>query len=227
MSKTPQPLEAKDAAEIVIETIMTMASEGKPLMQRVLPDGEQPIIWEHYPDNDARSKSTLGRWYYHIHKPGDRDPAEHGHFHLFLHRTQLVDDSGAWSEPANKSEKRANVVHVAGLSIDHVGIPRAWFVANRWVTDEWLYPAEKIIQHLPLYHVDDTAEDITVNRFLTAMVALYREEIADLIRRRDVYFSDIGATPDGDIALWEDKKHDILAEIPVDLDEKLESLGLA
>lgn len=225
MLEATKPLSAQHAAEIVIESIMEMVQEGKPLMQRVLPEGS-PLYWEHYPDNDARSKSTLARWYYHVHPAGQRDDDEHGHFHLFLHRTQLNDDSGEWSEPANKSETRANVVHIAGLSINHSGIPRSWFVTNRWVTDEWLYPAEKVIEHLPLYDVDDTGEDATVNRFLTAMVAMYRPEITELLQERDRKFAEIGVSPEnpGD---WENKEHEVLGQIPIDLDEKLEELGLA
>ena len=226
MPEPTEPLAPRQAAEIVIETIMQMVQEGRPLMQRVLPEGEQPVFWEHYPDNDARDVKNLGRWYYHVHPAGDRDKDEHGHFHLFLHRTQLDDDSGEWSEPANKSEKRANVVHIAGLSIDHSGIPRSWFVTNRWVTDEWLYPSQKVIDHLLLYNVDDTAEDRIVNRFLTAMVAMYRGEIADLLKKRDFKFSEIGVSPDNPDN-WENKEHDVLASIPIDLDAKLEELGLA
>ena len=209
MPEPTEPLAPRQAAEIVIETIMQMVQEGRPLMQRVLPEGEQPVFWEHYPDNDARDVKNLGRWYYHVHPAGDRDKDEHGHFHLFLHRTQLDDDSGEWSEPANKSEKRANVVHIAGLSIDHSGIPRSWFVTNRWVTDEWLYPSQKVIDHLLLYNVDDTAEDRIVNRFLTAMVAMYRGEIADLLKKRDFKFSEIGVSPDNPDN-WENKEHDVL-----------------
>ena len=226
MPKPTEPLAPRQAAEIVVETIMQMVKEGRPLMQRVLPEDEQPVFWEHYPDNDARDVKNLGRWYYHVHPAGDRDKDEHGHFHLFLHRTQLDDDSGEWSEPANKSEKRANVVHIAGLSIDHSGIPRSWFVTNRWVTDEWLYPSQKVIDHLLLYNVDDTAEDRIVNRFLTAMVAMYRGEIADLLKKRDFKFSEIGVSPDNPDN-WENKEHDVLASIPIDLDAKLEELGLA
>ena len=76
-----------EAAHTVIETIMQMAQEQRPLMLRVVPPDEVHF-WKHYPVNDARDAKCRSRWYYHVHAPGSRDEGEHGHFHLFL---QLLD----------------------------------------------------------------------------------------------------------------------------------------
>jgi hypothetical protein len=209
------------AALTVIETITTMAREGVPPMLRVLPQGAVRF-WEHYPDNDARDARTRSRWYYHVHAPGDRDPTEHGHFHLFLHRTQLDDPAGFNAAPAAGEDAPAHVTHIAGLGIDHSGIPVSWFVTNRWVTDEFLYPAETMIAHLDRYDVDETAEDPLVNRFLTAMVALYRPQLSDLLRERDRAMSMLVAA-DGPAAY--EAGNDVLASIPIDLDAMIESLG--
>ena len=85
-------MDQQQAALTVIETITAMAQDGVPMMLRVLPAADVRF-WEHYPENDARDARTRSRWYYHVHAPGERDPGEHGHFHLFLHRTQLDEDS--------------------------------------------------------------------------------------------------------------------------------------
>lgn len=212
-----------EAAEAVIATITAMASEGRPLMTRVLP-ARDVHYWEHYPEDDARDEHTRSRWYYHVHAPGDRDPAEHGHFHLFLHRTQLIRPVEPMATPPEGEDAPAHVTHIAGLSIDHSGIPLAWFATNRWVTDEFLYPADTMSAHLPLYNVDSTPEDGLVNRFLTAMVALYRSELAELLRRRDEALAMLVAA--GGRSAYE-ADHDILATCPIDLDTKIESLGLA
>lgn len=208
------------AASVVIETITEMAKEGRPLMQRVLPS-EEVLFWEHYPDNDARDARTRSRWYYHVHAPGDRDPGEHGHFHLFLHRTQLDDQAACICAPAAGEDAPAHVTHVAGLSIDHSGIPIAWFATNRWVTDEFLYPAETMIAHLDRYDVDQTEEDPLVNRLLTAMVALYRDELAELLQSRDRAMQPL-LEAQGQQAYEADNA--VLAMIPIDLDAKIESL---
>ena len=212
-----------EAAPIVIETITAMARQGRPLMLRVLP-GEGAHFWEHYPDDDARDSRTRSRWYYHVHAPGERDPAEHGHFHLFLHRSQIDPAATPLAIPAEGEDAPAHVAHIAGLSIDRSGIPISWFATNRWVTDEFLYPAETVIAHLGRYDVDNTPEDALVNRFLTAMVALYREELADLLRERDSKLAEI--TSKHGLAACE-AGNDLLANCPINLDAKIESLGIA
>ncbi|ATE66837.1 DUF6969 family protein [Rhizorhabdus dicambivorans] len=211
-----------EAAEVVVATITRMAEEGRPLMARVLPVGEAHF-WAHYPDDDARDSMSRSRWYYHVHAPGERDPAEHGHFHLFLHRTQLDDPGGFLAAPAEGEDAPAHVTHIAGLSVDRSGVPLAWFATNRWVTDEFLYPADTMIAHLDRYDVDNTEEDGLVNRFLTAMVTLYRTELADLLRRRDLAQAELVASTG--IAAYE-ADNDVLATCPIDLDAKIDSLGL-
>lgn len=215
-------MDQQQAALTVIETITAMAREGVPLMLRVLPDSDVRF-WEHYPDNDARDERTRSRWYYHVHVPGDRDPGEHGHFHLFLHRTQLDDPTAFVVAPAAGDDAPAHVTHIAGLSIDHTGIPVSWFATNRWVTDEFLYPAPTMIAHLDRYDVDQTGQDSLVDRLLTAMVALYRDELEDLLRARDAVISDLvkAAGPSAYEA-----GNAVLATISIDLDAKIESLGL-
>lgn len=211
----------RSAALTVIETITQMAAEGWPLMRRVLPDNDVHW-WEHYPDDDARDAVTRSRWYYHVHAPGDRHPSEHGHFHLFLHRTQLDNPARFLAAPPEGEDAPAHVTHIAGLSIDHSGVPLAWFATNRWVTDEFLYPAETMIAHLDRYNVDATPEDGLVNRFLTAMVALYRGELADMLRVRDVAQAKLVET--GGVEAYE-AGNDVLATCPIDLDAKIDSLG--
>lgn len=206
-----------EAAEVIVGLITRMAEEGRPLMTRVLPVA-QPHFWQHYPDNDARDPRTRSRWYYHVHAPGDRAPAEHGHFHLFLHRTQMTDCGDPVALPVKGEDAPAHVVHLVGLSIDHSGIPLAWFATNKWVTDEFLYPADDVIARLDHYDVDCTPADELVNRLLTAMVALYRVEIADLLRQRDKALNSLVAEQ-GDAAF--EAGNAILASCPIDLDRKI------
>lgn len=219
-------MEIIEAAHVVVETITQMAAEGRPLMVRVL--GAADIHWwEHYPDDDARDEITHSRWYYHVHAPGDRDPEEHGHFHLFLHRTQLETGVQPIAQPAEGEDALAFVTHIAGLSIDHQGIPISWFATNRWVTDEFMYAAPVMVAHLDRYNVDRTAEDETVNRFLTAMVALYRNEIADMLQERDQKLARLGSACAAPQDVFElESGNDLLAICPIDLDAKITKLGI-
>lgn len=211
-----------EAAGIVIETVTRMAADGRPLMARVLPAGDIHF-WAHYPDDDARDRITRSRWYYHVHAPGDRDPAEHGHFHLFLHLIQLTDGAEPLAAPEEGEAAPAHVSHIAGLSVDHSGVPLAWFSTNRWVTDEFLYSARTMNAHLERFNVDSTDEDDLVNRFLTAMVALYRTDLAELLKRRDAALA--GLLESEGRAAYE-AGNAVLAVCPIDLDAKIASLGL-
>lgn len=216
-------MEKIEAARIVTDMIVRMASEGRPLMTRVLP-ATGAICWEHYPDDDARDRETRSRWYYHVHAPGDRDPAEHGHFHLFLHRTQMDEGAEIIAAPAEGDDAPALVAHIAGLSIDRQGIPITWFATNRWVTDEFMHPAEVLTAHLDCFNVDHTDEDDAVNRFLTAMVALYRDELGQLLRERDAALACLQKVA-GPESIYE-SGNAVLASLAIDIDDKIESLEI-
>jgi hypothetical protein len=213
-----------EAAHTVIETITQMAQEQRPLMLRVVPE-DGANFWTHYPKADARDKFCKARWYYHVHAPGARDKEEHGHFHLFLHRSQLPEGLEPKVWPPQGEDAKAHVTHLIALSIDTVGIPRSWFTVNRFVTNEFLYPAETMIEHLPDFSVDHTKEDDLVNRFVTAMVALYRDEIAELLRIRDVRQAELVADH-GDAAYEKASGEEVLSYIPIDLDAKISGMDL-
>lgn len=211
-----------DAAKTVIETITQMVQEQRPLMLRVVPeDGAK--FWTHYPEGDARDKHCKARWYYHVHAPGSREEDEHGHFHLFLHRDQLPKGEPVKVLPLKGEEAKAHVTHLVALSIDTSGIPRSWFTTNRYVTDEFLFSADVMIQHLPEYNVDHTKQDDLVNRFVTAMVALYRDEITELLQQRDARQAELFAEH-GDAGYEKESGEEVLSYIPIDLDAKLGSI---
>lgn len=214
-----------EAAHTVIETITQMAQEQRPLMLRVVPEDEVNF-WKHYPRLDARDKFCKSRWYYHVHAAGSRETDEHGHFHLFLHRTQLPDGLEPKVWPPQGEDCKAHVTHLVALSIDTSGIPRSWFTVNRYVTNEFLFPAETMIEHLPDFNVDHTAEDDLVNRFVTAMVALYRDEIAQLLRERDERQAELVAEHGEEAAYEKASGVEVLSAVPIDLDAKLGSLEL-
>ena len=211
-----------EAAHTVIETITKMVQEQRPLMLRVVPE-EGTTFWTHYPKGDARDEFCKSRWFYHVHKPGKRETDEHGHFHLFLHRSQLPEGLEPKVWPPQGEDCKAHVTHIVCLSIDTNGIPKSWFTVNRYVTNEFLFPAETMIEHLPDFNVDHTKEDDLVNRFVTAMVALYRDDIAQLLRERDAKQAELEAEH-GPAGYEKASGVEVLSQIPIDLDAKLGSL---
>jgi len=63
------------------------------------------------------------------------------------------------------------------------GDPIGLFYVNRWVTDETWYPAEAVIAMLDRFAIDHVFPNWAVNRWLTALLRLYRPHIEALIRQ--------------------------------------------
>lgn len=199
---------AAAAAELIAATV-EMAGSGRPLMRRVVPDdGHQ--VWEHYPPDDAVDRTTRSRWFYHAHPPEERGKGEHGHFHLFLDR-EAFGRAPHLAGPVAPRDGDATVVHVAALSIDLAGLPTSLFTVNRWVTDEWLFPAGDVLDRLTGFDLSDANGDPLVNCWLTAAVATFAPEIAAILRERDRVIGD--APP----AFFEDRNAEILSLVEIDL----------
>lgn len=208
-----------EASCAIIQLNARMARERRSLLERVVPDAKA-ADWTHYPAKDARDARCRSRWYYHVHSSEGRKEERQGHFHLFLHRTQLSGGAEPKVWPPQREQCKAHVAHIAALSVDDAGRPTSWFAVNRFVTNEFLYPAEVMIRHLPDFNVEHTSQDPTVNRYLTAMVALYREEIAALLHERDAQQATLQARLGPD-AYEKPSGVEVLARTPIDLEAKL------
>jgi hypothetical protein len=205
------PLDFEAARRLLVDASQRMYDSGRPLMRRILPDNPHDIVqWEHYPDRDVVNGPLKCRWFYHCHPPEERGAGEHGHFHLFVDKCAIAADVGPLVTGRPDADSDVAVAHIAGLSISPDGLPLEWFTVNRWVTDEWLYPAASITAILPQVSFHGRRGDGQVNRWLTAMVALYRAELSDLLIQRDAILlsSDISG---------DDKRIEITSRCPVDL----------
>jgi hypothetical protein len=200
------------AADLLIDATIAMHSSGKPLMRRVIPADEDVKLWDHYPADDAISPRTRARYFYHCHPPAERGIDEHGHFHLFVPKTAIKKPARMrpLSSPVDLTGPRADVVHLAALSISAEGLPVELFTVNRWVTDEWLYGADDIMAILPRFDLTGAGGDELVNQWLTAIVTLAQPMIEQLLRERDDLLRAAG---------WpgEDRSIEITSRAPLDL----------
>ena len=207
-------MDRNPALEMLMDASMRMHEQGVPLMRRVVPADQEIRLWSHYPENDVVNGDLGCRYFYHCHPEEEREFGEHGHFHIFLSKAAMA-KSHAPLIPAPKSKaKRADVVHIAALSVDTNGLPVRWFTVNRWVTDEWLYPAPGIIALLPQFNLAGSNGDPLVNDWITAMVQLSRPHIADLLTQRDIELA--LRDPSG-----EDRASEILSLSAIDLETLL------
>jgi hypothetical protein len=182
---------AADAAERLIAVMLALAAERRTLPGLLVGDAV-PAPWNHYPRNDARDPASGYRHYYHIHQ---RRPArEHGHFHLFA-----------------QARGCAEVTHLLAVAVDGHGRPLRLFTTNRWVTDETLQPAPRVLALLSRFRMRRPARLQPVHDWLEALPALFAPQIRDLLTARDARIRS------GRPGLLDDRRIQILSQCNVSL----------
>lgn len=182
-----------------------LAKGGQTVLTATLPAATPLVAWSHYPPADVFDPASGSQWYYHCHQP----PAEgeHGHFHCFV-------------RPAGKD---GPVHHLAAVGVDAYGRLRRIFTVNHWVVgDDWL-DAEGTVPLLARFDVQMPQPSYLVNRWLSAVLRLYEEELAALIRARDATLA--RHTPPDGTAPREDRALEVASELQVNLAAAAGTLG--
>lgn len=211
------------AGQEVFECYRVLEKTGLNVVGEMLKGQGDFVEMEHYPRDDVFDAETHGQYYYHAHRGGD---VEHGHFHTFLRAGGMpagvapLDDPQA-SEPWPQDDDA--ICHLVAIAMDAWGNPIGLFCVNRWVTDETWYPAEAVIAMLDRFAIDHAFPNWAVNRWLTALLRLYRPHIEALIRHRDrVVAAWQQAHPDRDV--FEDRALEITGYLPIAVDNLLRSM---
>lgn len=230
-------LEAVDLRSQSPEQRAALRAAGQDLREceRVLKKGGLNVVGEvlkaqgdfvemtHYPRDDVFDSETHSQYYYHAHRG---NALEHGHFHTFLRAGGMpvgvapVDHAQA-SEPWPHGDDA--ISHLVAIAMDAWGEPIGLFCVNRWVTDETGYPAEAVIALLDQFAIDHAFPNWAVNRWLTALLRLYRPQIEALIRHRDrVMAAWQQAHPDRDV--FEDRALEMTGYLPITVADQLAQL---
>ena len=180
---------------------------------------------DHYPPEDVYDRHSHSQYYYHAHRGLG---GQHGHFHTFLRGPGMprgvrpVPYSGQEKWPAGKEA----ISHLVAISMDAYGWPTGLFTVNRWVTAEAFYPAEAVIKMLDRYVIDHAYPSWPVNRWISAMMILFRPQIEALIRSRDAAVSAwANAHPGADV--FEDRGLEVTSELRLTVEEQIERLRAA
>lgn len=154
----------------------------------------------HHPRRDAIDRASGTRFYYHAHAvQGERLP-EHGHFHLF-------------------HENAEGFSHLAALSMDAQGNPRAWMLTNQWVTGERWLSAADWRPLLPSFQIYVRGRLALVARWLSAMVQLYQRELLALLAERDAWLARECAAGRSPQEVWNDRQVHVVCQQPLALGE--------
>jgi len=207
----------------VRECYRVLKKAGLNVVGEVLRGQGDFVELEHYPRDDVFDAETHGQYYYHAHRGVD---AEHGHFHLFLRAGGMPAGSAPIDYPlASAAWPRGEdaLCHLVAISMDAWGYPIGLFCTNRWVTNEAWYPAEQVIAMLDRFAIDHAFPNWSVNRWLTAMVRLYRPHIEALVRERDAVVAAWQREhPGADV--FEDRGLDITGYLPISAETLIAAL---
>lgn len=144
-----------------------LAKSASSVLLKTLPT-EGLVTWKHYPEKDVYDPASGAQWYYHCHEDS-AGHGEHGHFHCFV-------------RPEGKDSPAC---HLIAAGVDARGRLMRLFTVNQWVVGGEWFKAETTNGLLQRFNVEMAEPDYLVNRWLTAVVARYEDDIAKLNRERD------------------------------------------
>jgi hypothetical protein len=187
------------AAEIIRDCRRDLAARNTDLLGEVM--GSSTVCdWRHYPDGEVFDATSHAQFFFHAHAPDSRPPSERGHFHTFLRAEGMpsgvvplllpelavahVAALPPQAAPLKRGE-RDEVSHLIAIAIDVRGEPNRLFTTNRWVTGETWYRAEDVTRMLDRFVIGERAPSAVLNRWIGAMVRLFRPQIAALLQVRD------------------------------------------
>ena len=181
----PALREISAAAWTILDIRRLLAKTGDNVVGEVLRGEGMFTEWNHYPNADVYDPETHSQYYYHAHPAQDAKLTEHGHFHLFLGERGMPDGVRPTPGQSLPPDNNRELCHLIAISMDAVGQPIRLFTTNRWVTGDLWYPAEDVSRMVPAFRVDVVRPNLAVNRWISAIVQLFRPQIDELLRDRD------------------------------------------
>jgi hypothetical protein len=202
-----------EAGAVIEDSYRVLAKAGANVVGQCLAHQGTFYELDHYPKGDVYDDEFHSQYYYHAHRP---ESGEHGHFHTFLRAKAMP----AGVEPVPYGDKRPTgddaLAHIVAISMNRPGFPIGLFTTNRWVTDETFYGADDVIRMLDRFQIDHTFPCLAVNRWITAMLRLFRPQIEALLKARDQTIAAWAAAhPDGDV--YEDRELEITSILDIDV----------
>jgi hypothetical protein len=229
LRRLPRPeLERMAAAgREAAECEAVLAKTGDTVVGELL-RGQPFFEWDHYPAGEVYDAETRSLYYYHAHPPDERDPDEHGHFHTFLRAADMPAEIRPLPAPSSSGgeAEREGLAHLVAIAMDAQSRPSRLFTTNRWVTGESWYRAKDAIALAERFHIGHARPSWPANRWISAMLLLFRPQIAWLLAERDrVLAGWARAHPKADAA--EDRRLEVLSSLPVSIEEQRRAIDAA
>lgn len=217
-----------EAAREVMNCQRVLAKTGDNIVGEVLRGAGTFYEWRHYPPGDVYDAEFHAQYYYHAHPEEERVSGEHGHFHTFLRPLGMPPGITAARVPEPREQAGENdaLCHIVGISMDRAGLPIRLFTTNRWVTGETWYSASDVVRMLECFVIDHARPSWAVNRWITALIRLFRPQIVGLLEARDAEIARWQEKrPDSDI--YEDRDLEVVSEHWVSIEDQIARIELA
>lgn len=204
----------------VLECHRVLAQTGDNIVGELLPAAGTFYEFDHCPPGDIFDHESHCQYYYHAHREG-----EHGHFHIFMRQEGMPKDC----RPARQSKAeylakgKDKVCHLVAISMDSMGIPSRLFTTNRWVTAENWYPAKDVLAMIEHFEIGHAKPSWVVNRWITAMLRLFRPQIAELLKLRDAAVAKWKRERPGE-DVFEDRQFVLPSMIEISVDDQIKTL---
>jgi len=211
----------------VLNCHRVLAKTNHNIVGEVLRDQGTFYEWNHYPEGDLYDHVTHSQFYYHAH-PQELRGGEHGHFHTFLRPLGMPKRVMPAPVPGPVPAEGENeaLSHLIAISMDPRGVPIRLFTTNRWVTGEVWYAAKDVRAMLDCFEIDLAHPSWPVNRWIGAMVRLFRPQIGALVDARDAAVAAWAqAYPERDV--YEDRELEITSMTEIDIDAQIAAVAAA
>jgi len=217
-----------EAAREVVTCQRVLAKTGDNIVGEILRGAGTFYEWRHYPPGDIYDAEFHAQYYYHAHPESERATNEHGHFHTF--QRPLGMPAGVKPAPLPDYRPPAGdndaLSHLVGLSMDRAGMPIRLFTTNRWVTGETWYAAEDVVRMLDCFVIDHARPSWPVNRWITALMRLFRPQIVQLLHVRDAEIRRRQAERPG-ANVYEDRTLEVISEAEISVEDQIARIELA
>ena len=116
--------------------------------------------------------------------------------------------------------------HLIAIAMDKTGIPFRLFTVNRWVTGEVWYTAADVAALLDYFKIDHAQPSWPVNRWITAMVRLFKPQIVELLQARDrTVDAWKGSHPEVDV--YEDRDLELTSCLEISIEDQTRAVARA
>ncbi len=217
-----------EAGHEIIEIYRLLAKTDDNLVGELIKNHETFFEWDHYPPGDVYDRESHAQYYYHAHPIEERFEGEHGHFHTFIRPRGMPPGIKPAPVPGYEAPEDPDdeLSHLIAISMDNRGFPFRLFTVNRWVTGEVWYTAEDVSSLLDCFTIDHTQPSWPVNRWISAMIRLYKPQIVRLVVDRDAAVSKwVDRYPKRDI--YEDRDLEVTSFLDISVEDHVRAIARA